>query len=65
MTLEDMVAEYEAVCRWNNGEQPSFSTGICENLTCGYGTLDNSGYWQFPLYPAEDYLPKSKINQQG
>lgn len=41
MTLEDMVAEYEAVCRWHNGEQPSFSTDICENLTCGYGTLDN------------------------
>lgn len=36
---------------------PSYSTGICENLTCGYGMLDRNGYWQFPLYP--DVTPEA------
>lgn len=54
----DEVNEQHALDLWNAGEQPSFSTGICESLTCGYGTLDDSGYWEFPLYPAEQYLGK-------
>ena len=54
--LVDLVCEYEAEERWARGDDPSFSTGICESLTCGYGKLDDYGYWQFPLYPAEDYL---------
>lgn len=53
--LEDMVCEYEAIQRWEAGQDPSFSTGVCESLTCGYGRLDDYGYFQFPLYPAEKY----------
>lgn len=51
----DMMFEQEALARWKNGEEPKFSTGVCESLTCGYGELSEYGYWQFPLYPAEKY----------
>lgn len=53
--LEDMVREHEALRRWNEGENPKFSTGICESLTCGYGKCNDLGYFEFPLYPAEQY----------
>ena len=62
--LVDMVCEYEAELRWARGDDPSFSTGLCDNLTCGYGKLDDYGYWQFPLYPAEDYLAKYKERER-
>lgn len=63
--LVDLVCEYEAEERWARGEHPGFSTGICESLTCGYGKLDDYGYWQFPLYPAEDYLrPGAKYKER-
>jgi hypothetical protein len=58
--LVDLVHEYEAIKRWEAGEDPCFSTGICESTTCGYGKLDEYGYWQFPLYPAEEYLELMK-----
>jgi hypothetical protein len=45
--IED--AYLEAIRRFESGEKPGFSTGICESLTCGYGTLDDLGYWEFPL----------------
>lgn len=48
-----------ALQMWDNGEKPSFSTGICGSLTCGYGKLDENGYWELPLYPAEEYLKKN------
>jgi hypothetical protein len=54
--LTDFIREREAIRRWEAGEKPSFSTGVCESLTCGYGRLDDSGYFEFPLYPAERYL---------
>ena len=57
MSVVDLIKEHEAELRWQSGQRPSFSTGICESLTCGYGKLDYNGYWEFPLYPAEDYLP--------
>jgi hypothetical protein len=38
------------------GVKPSFSTGICKRLTAGYGKLDQHGYFQYPLMPAEVYL---------
>jgi hypothetical protein len=56
--LVDMVHEYEAQQRWQRGLRPSFSQGICGSITAGYGELDPSGYWQFPLYPGELYLEK-------
>ena len=53
--LLDFARECEALKRWEEGEEPSFSVGVCESLTCGYGKLDQNGYWEFPLYPAEKY----------
>lgn len=37
------------------GEPPTFSTGICESVTAGYGKLDVHGYWEFPLPSAIAY----------
>lgn len=48
----------KAYAMWEEGIEPSFSTGIADReLTCGYGKLNEYGYWEFPLYPAERYLP--------
>lgn len=58
--LESVIAEEEALRRYASGERPTFSTGICGSLTCGYGKLSEYGYWEFPLYPAEDYLPSNE-----
>lgn len=51
---EQRVAE--AKRRYASGEKPTFSTGVCGSLTCGYGNLDSLGYWEYPLFPAKDYL---------
>lgn len=48
-------SEDVALRLYNSGKRPSFSTGICDSLTCGYGNLCENGYWEFPLYPAEKY----------
>lgn len=48
---QEKESERIAIERFNSGEKPSYSTGICENITCGYGRLDPCGYWEFPLYP--------------
>lgn len=50
---EEQIAINEAIAieRFNKGEKPTYSTGICDNITCGYGELDQLGYWEFPLYP--------------
>jgi hypothetical protein len=56
-----LTPEEIAIKKWNAGIKPSFSTGVCESLTCGYGILDDSGYWEFPLYPAEQYLTNMHI----
>jgi len=63
--LTDLLAEFEAKKRWAAGEVPSFSTDLCESLTCGYGKLSDYGYWEFPLYPAEDYLEKRVYVRQN
>lgn len=39
----------EAYRRFNNGEIPYFSTGICESITAGFGECDEYGYFQYPL----------------
>ena len=44
----------EAYKRLAKGEQPGYSTGICEGITAGYGNLDESGYWEFPLVIDEE-----------
>lgn len=43
------VKSAEAIRRFRDGEKPSYSTGICESITAGYGRLDQYGYWEFPL----------------
>lgn len=65
--LVEMVREAEALKRWHNDEDPGFSEGVCGGLTCGYGKLDNYGYWEFPLYPAEKYseIMKRKLHVQS
>ena len=35
--------------KYLNGEQPSFSTDICDAPICGYGTLSELGDWEFQL----------------
>ena len=56
--------ELHALKMFAEGKKPAFSTGICESLTCGYGKLDDNGYWEFPLYPAEKYLPSNPSHAQ-
>lgn len=56
---DDWTVEQVAVARWNAGEHPYFSTDVAEQLTCGYGKCDN-GSFEYPLYPAEEYLDKMK-----
>ena len=43
------VREKKALEMFHSGMKPSYSTGICESLTAGYGELDAYGYWEFPL----------------
>lgn len=38
-----------AIQKWIVGEKPSFSTGIHDGITCGYGDLDQNGFWEWPL----------------
>ena len=35
------------------GAKPSCSTGIHGFITCGYGMLDQYGFWQYPLPDGE------------
>lgn len=32
----------------DEGDEPSFSTGICGSTTAGHGRLDDFGYWEHP-----------------
>lgn len=48
--LRSQIVAYE---RYLEGEQPCYSTGICGQTTCGYGVLDQNGYWEYPLYLPE------------
>jgi hypothetical protein len=34
---------------FDRGEHYGCSQGICEQVTCGYGRLDEYGYWEYPL----------------
>ena len=42
-------ATLTAVYRWLTGEKVSFSHGFGDQLTAGFGTLDELGYWQYPM----------------
>lgn len=39
----------EAFTRYLRGDRLSFSSGICESLTAGFGEINNYGYWEYPL----------------
>lgn len=60
----DKDNEHRAMVRFFNGEEPGFSTGICEFLTCGYGKLSHLGYWEYPLpAPSEQWFkPKNRTH---
>jgi hypothetical protein len=32
------------------GFKPTYSQGLHGGTTCGYGTLDPNGYFEYPLY---------------
>ena len=48
--------QVEAFRRFESGEKPSYSTGICESITAGYGKCDYYGYFEFPLYVNQETL---------
>lgn len=31
------------------GYEPSYSTGVCGSLTCGFGDLNDYGYFEYPI----------------
>jgi hypothetical protein len=33
---------------------PTYSTGVHDKLTCGYGRVDHNGFWQFPVRSKEE-----------
>lgn len=48
--------QVEAIRRFEAGEKPSYSNGICESVTAGYGECDFYGYWEFPLCVNQETL---------
>lgn len=48
---EDQYKENQKVAldKYKSGEQPTYSSGICDSLTAGYGRLDYYDYWEYPL----------------
>lgn len=41
--------ERRAIELYDAGQKPTYSTGIGDERTAGYGKLDDCGYWEFPL----------------
>ena len=39
----------KAIEWYKQGKKPTFSTGICELTTAGFGRCDSSGYFEYPL----------------
>lgn len=47
--------EIEAYRRYEAGEKPYYSTSFfTEEITAGYGFLDDFGEWEFPLNVDQD-----------
>lgn len=46
---EYYAAMSQAYVWWREGKVPSYSQGICESVTAGYGKFDEYGYWEYPL----------------
>lgn len=36
------------------GRKPKFSHDICDQLSVGYGELDDSGFWEYQLCTGEE-----------
>lgn len=56
----DSIIDYNqlvAIKMFQDGFNPSISSGICGSLTVGYGILDENGYWEYSLPSA--YWTKS------
>lgn len=49
MHLPDAVRADVAAFLQAAGVRPRFSTSIADELTSGYGDLDEFGFWEFPL----------------
>jgi hypothetical protein len=47
--IAGFVAEECGIARFLEGEQVGASTGVCGNITYGYGDLNPDGYWEFPV----------------
>lgn len=47
--MNEVQKQNEAKRRYDSGEKLCFSTGIEEELTYGYGALDEFGFWEYPL----------------
>jgi hypothetical protein len=39
----------EAIYRLMRGDELSYSMGICESTTQGFGRICSNGYWEFPI----------------
>lgn len=39
-----------AIERYKNGEKPNVSSTLEDEITYGYGEVDEYGFWEFPLY---------------
>jgi len=47
--IDFINSDPDAIKFYNQGIPPTYSTGINDCLTCGYGKLDEWGFWEFPL----------------
>lgn len=59
-TLKRRIYDYWCICIGEmlfffRKKRPGYSTGVCGNMTCGYGRLGFYGYWQYPV-PAKNVL---------
>jgi len=57
---EEIVAIYLKML----GFKSCFSTGIHGGYSCGYGKLDECGFWQFPLYEEANKAEKRWQDEQ-
>lgn len=52
----------EAIRLFLEGESMTFSTGICESTTQGFGRLGHYGYWEHPITRADLDRSENDVN---